>query len=77
MRSCRNVRPHFLFTVKFASKRSLRMVTTDLGGYSQRLQSTACGQAANTKNTQFRYKTKKKVQKIKDFLHFFGLSDKT
>ena len=48
-----------------------------LGGYSQRLQSIACGQAANTKNTQFRYKTKKKVQKIKDFLHFSGLSDKT
>lgn len=37
------------------------MVTTDLGGYSQRLQSTACGQAANTKNTQFRYKIKKIV----------------
>ena len=53
--------PHFLFTVKFASKRSVRMVTTDIGGYSQRLQSTACGQAANTKNTQFRDKTKKKV----------------
>ncbi len=67
----------FLFTVKFASKRSVRRVTTDLGGYSQRLQSTACGQAANTKNTLFRYKIKKKVQKIDDFLHFFGLSDKT
>ena len=39
----------FLFTVKFASKRSVRRVTTDLGGYSQRLQSTACGQATNTK----------------------------
>ena len=51
----------FLFTVKFASKRSVRRVTTGLGGYSQRLQSTACGQAANAKNTQFRYKTKKKV----------------
>ena len=55
----------------------MQKCTTSFFIYSQRLQSTACGQAANAKNTQFRYKTKKKAQKTAVLYAFPGLSDKT